>query len=374
MSRKTFALIGFILLAVLLGTLGYSLRDRLFHHFYEQTGTGGKPRRQETAGINIIADSLQIPWRVAAPPDGSLLATERPGVLRQLSSNGNDIRIEGVHQIGEGGLLGLVLHPRFKDNRQLYLYLTTKNGDNLVNRVERYVYHNKTLHERTTIITDISGSIYHDGGELAFGPDGHLYVGTGDASFEELSQDSSSLGGKILRVRDDGSIPDDNPFNNAVYSLGHRNVQGLAWDDKSNLWATDHGPSGVESGYDELNKIEKGGNYGWSIIRGSEEQEGLRRAVMHSGPTVTWAPSDLTYTNSSLYFTGLRGRAIYEAKLNDTRDDVTLKTYLQNQYGRLRSVLVRGSSLIVSTSNTDGRGQPFKGDDKILEFPLNTLN
>src|SRR5262249_24978139 len=155
------------------------------------------------------------------------------------------------------------------------------------------------------------GAKYHDGGRMAFGPDDYLYITTGDATVDYLAQDISSLSGKILRIRDDGSLPQDNPFGNAVYSYGHRNSQGLTWDSLKQLWSTEHGPTG----YDELNLIEKGQNYGWPLIMGSESRPGMKTPILHSGLN-TWAPASALFWDGSIFFGGLRGEALYEARIN----------------------------------------------------------
>ena len=202
----------------------------------------------------------------------------------------------------------------------------------------------------------------HDGGQLAFGPDEMLYISTGDANIQNLAQDKNSLNGKILRLHDDGSVPDDNPFGNAVYSYGHRNPQGLAWDDNSSLWAAEHGPSGLETGNDELNLIEKGKNYGWPVIRGQEAKAGMEKPVIESGRNETWAPSGLAFFAGRLYFAGLKGETLYAFNPGNAE----LKKYFAGQYGRLRAVKTWLGGLYFTTSNTDGRGNPTGGDDKLI--------
>ncbi|KKT77875.1 MAG: Quinoprotein glucose dehydrogenase [Microgenomates group bacterium GW2011_GWB1_44_8] len=320
-------------------------------------------------GIKIVADNLKTPWELAFLKDNEILVTERPGTLI-LIKQGQKIPISGVKASGEGGLLGLAIHPNFETNRWIYLYLTTGTDGRLTNKVERYRFKDGQLSERTVIIQGIGGASNHDGGRIAFGPDGNLYITTGDAGNPNTAQDQTSLNGKILRVKDDGSIPTDNPFGNAVYSYGHRNPQGLAWDDNGKLWSTEHGRSGVLTGLDELNLIEKGKNYGWPLISGDETRAGMTRPVVHSGPDTTWAPSGAAFYNGSIYFSGLRGQAIYEYKITDK----SLNAYFKDKLGRIRTVVLGPDKyLYILTSNTDGRGTLQEGDDKLIRIDPNIL-
>ena len=268
----------------------------------------------------------------------------------------------------KGGLLGMALHPRFLENRWIYLYLTTAVGSSLNNKVERYRLEGDLLSEKKVIIDNIPGAAYHDGGRIAFGLDGYLYITTGDAGSPNLAQDINSLAGKILRLKDDGLIPADNPFNSAVYSYGHRNSQGLAWDSKGRLWATEHGRSGILSGLDELNLIEKGKNYGWPVIQGYEKREEMESPIAQSGPDETWAPAGLAFWDGSFFFGGLRGEALYEARAVGT-EQVSLKVHFRNVFGRIRAVVLGPDEfLYITTSNTDGRGEPKTNDDKIIRI------
>jgi len=319
------------------------------------------------SNFEIIAENLEIPWEITFLPDGDMLVTERPGRLRRIRDNKIYI-IEGVRHIGEGGLMGLAVHPKFAENNWIYLYLTTDNEGNFINKVIRYRLANDILSDRTVIIDNIPGSSFHDGGRIAFGPDGLLYVTTGDAGNEEAAQGLDSLVGKILRVKDDGSTPEDNPFGNLIYSYGHRNSQGLAWDKEGRLWATEHGRSGALSGLDEINFIEEGKNYGWPAIQGDGSMEGMESPVIHSG-TETWAPAGLAYLGgkNSLFFGGLRGESLYQATMIDGK--LEIKRHFRRQWGRIRAVVAGPDGFIyISTSNTDGRGKVRQGDDKIIKI------
>lgn len=316
-----------------------------------------------------IANNLEIPWALAWLPDQSLLVTERPGNLVKISPHREVIPIAGVTHVGEGGLLGLALHPDFSRNNYVYLYLTTGSRLNLTNQVERYRLIADQLQERTVIIDNIPGSRFHDGGRLTFGPDGYLYLSTGDAGNEQAAQDTNSLAGKILRLNDDGSSPPDNPFNNPVYSFGHRNAQGLAWDQAGNLWATEHGRSGIQSGFDEINLIKPGQNYGWPEIQGGETRAGMVTPLYHSGPDTTWAPAGVAILNGNLYFAGLRGEALYRVAMSRESLSGPVVPLFQHEFGRLRDVAVGPDGyLYLTTSNTDGRGTPKESDDKIIRL------
>ncbi len=358
-------IIATILFIVSLGIL-YMVRGYILPQFYKPTPTSLQEGIKAGKDIEIIAENLQIPWEIAFLPDGDLLVTERPGTLKRIGNERRVYTIEGVLHIGEGGLLGLALHPRFSENQWIYLYFTTRSGDGLINRVERYRFGKDRLAEKTIIIDNIPGAANHDGGRIAFGFDDYLYITTGDAGNPNLAQDTNSLAGKILRLKDDGSIPHDNPFGNAVYSYGHRNSQGLAWDDQGQLWATEHGRSGILSGLDELNLIEKGKNYGWPVIQGDERKAGMESPIVQSGPNETWAPAGVTFYNGSIFFGGLRGESLYEAKILDD-NKISLKAYFRQEFGRIRAVVLGPDGYFyISTSNTDGRGDPRLGDDKII--------
>lgn len=328
---------------------------------------------QDTKPIEIIAENLNIPWEIAFLPSGELLVTERPGQLLKIGADHTPIPINGVAHVGEGGLLGLALHPNFSDNQLLYLYLTTRTQDGLTNRVERYRLVENALTDRKVILEHIPGAQYHDGGRIKFGPDGKLYITTGDAGTESNAQNLESLAGKILRLEDDGSIPADNPLGTTIFSYGHRNPQGLAWDNAEQLWTTEHGRSGVLSGFDEINLIRPGTNYGWPEIQGNEVQTGMQPPVAHSGPDETWAPSGAAVLENTLLFTGLRGEALYATQINgQTLSNIV--AYLPEEYGRLRTVAIGPDNMLyILTSNQDGRGTVHTGDDKIIRIDPATL-
>lgn len=321
--------------------------------------------------VSILAENLEIPWDIAFLPDGDLLVTERPGKLTRISKEGTkiDIPLENVRHKGEGGLLGIVLYPDFVKNQFLYLYMTAPGEAGLtVNRVVRFKLLGNALTEEKSIIEDIPGAIYHDGGRMEFGPDGLLYITTGDATQGFLAQDKNSLAGKILRLTDTGAIPSGNPFGTAVYSYGHRNPQGITWDKEGRLWETEHGRSGVLSGLDEINLIKPGKNYGWPDIEGDKTKTSMINPVLHSGADVTWAPASAVYLDGNIFFGGLRGEALYKAVL-DGEKIKELKVYFHGEFGRIRTVRVGPDKLLyLTTSNRDGRGEVQAGDDKIIRI------
>lgn len=314
--------------------------------------------------VSTVAEGLDVPWDIAFLPDGDMLVTERSGTLQRIGIHPTIIDIPDVSEVGEGGLMGIALHPDFGTNSLVYLYYTSIDGSN---RVTRFRLDGDTLTEDKVIIENIPSAIYHDGGQIEFGSDGMLYLTTGDASTPELAQNLASLGGKTLRLTPDGDIPSDNPFGTAVWTYGHRNAQGIAWDDQGRLWETEHGRSGALSGYDELNLIVEGANYGWPDSQGDTVLSGTVGPKRHSGASSTWAPSGIAFESGKLYFAGLRGESLYEAGVGADGSITSFEAHLTGTYGRLRAVVLGPDGfLYITTSNQDGRGSPRAGDDKVL--------
>jgi len=334
----------------------------------EQASTTSEMIETTVPPVEVVAENLSIPWEVLFLPDGELLVTERPGTLLLLKQ-GLEIPVPGIEHIGEGGLLGAVLHPNFTENNFLYLYQTTATPEGLRNRINRYTLKGEELLFESTIVADLPGARYHDGGRIALGPDELLYVTVGDAGDAPAAQNPDNRAGSILRYTLEGDIPEDNPFENAVYSYGHRNPQGLAWDGMGKLWSSEHGRSGVRSGFDEINAIAKGGNYGWPDSEGDVVADGTIAPERHSTADTTWAPGGLAYHNGSLYMPGLRGATLYEAVV-DNGSIVAWHEHLMDEYGRLRTVVVGADGLLyVTTSNRDGRGAPpSRADDRIIRI------
>lgn len=313
----------------------------------------------------IVATGLAIPWGLGFLPDGSALVAERNSArvlqLRPGSAPTVVTTINGVAAAGEGGLLGLAVSPTFAQDRFVYVYFTAASD----NRIARFRLDTPT--NQQVILSGIAKANFHDGGRIAFGPDGMLYAGVGDAGNTANSQNQQSLNGKILRMRPDGGVPaSGNPFpNSPVYSMGHRNVQGLAWDAQGRLYASEFG----QNTWDEVNQIVAGGNYGWPTVEGRGNDPRFRN------PIVVWttaeaSPSGAAIDGNTLYVAALRGQRLWSVPLDGNGGAGTPTALLQGQYGRLRTVeRAPDGSLWIATSNRDGRGNPVAADDRVIRFP-----
>ncbi len=316
--------------------------------------------------VSTIATGLEAPWGLDFFPDGDAIVTERDTrrVLR-VSPQGEVTElgvVEAARPTGGGaedGLLGVALSPDFATDSLVYLYLTTATD----NRVVRTTLDGDRLGTRLEVLIDgIPNGFIHDGGRLEFGPDGLLYVSTGEAGEPSFAQDPQSLGGKVLRLTPDGDPAPGNPSGTAVFSLGHRNVQGLAFDRAGRLWASEFG----DQTFDELNRIEAGGNYGWP------EVEGQGGAPAYVDPQQTWAtddnsPSGLAYLDGSLWMAALKGERLWRVTVRGRRA-VEPKAFFVGDYGRMRTIAVApDGTLWLTTSNRDQRGTPREGDDRILQ-------
>ena len=338
--------------------------------------------------VETVADNLDIPWAIDWAPDGTIFFTERNGNLRVIKDGmvlDNPILTLDVGGV-EGGLLGITLDPDFSENHYVYLYYTYNEFLSTQNKLVRYVESNLTLTEDKILLDKIPGGAFHDGGRIKFGPDGKLYVTTGEIGDANLAQDLNSLAGKILRINSDGTIPYDNPFpNSPIFSYGHRNPQGLDWDRSKNLIATEHGPSGWKGvAHDEINLIIPGGNYGWPEIIGSETKAGLHTPILNSGDE-TWAPSGAEFYYGDkfpqwigkYFIATLRGNhlLIVDFDLKNNKVLSQEKLFI-GEFGRLRDIATGPDGyLYLLTSNKDGRGSPDINDDKILRIlPLDKIN
>ncbi len=329
------------------------------------------PTPEDTAVLSakvagVVTGGLAVPWALAFLPDGSALVSERDTARIKRVSPGGDVTtvgtVDGVRPSGEGGLLGIALSPSYDSDNLLFAYFTAGNE----NRIARMTYDGKGLAGQRTVFDGIPAGGIHNGGRIAFGPDGMLYVGTGEAGERDLAQDRDNLGGKILRITADGEPAPDNPFQGSpVYSLGHRNVQGIAWDASGQLWAAEFG----QNTWDELNRIKAGGNYGWPRVEG---RAGDDRFV---DPVRQWrtdeaSPSGIAVAGNAVYMAGLRGARLWQIPIPGGKA-ATPKALLTGRYGRLRAVSVApDGSLWVTTSNRDGRGNVRQGDDRIIRLTL----
>jgi len=337
---------------------------------------------QDGFEVTTVAENLRVPWAIDFAPDGRIFFTERGGDVSVIE-DGEILKISADRigdEVVEGGVLGIALDPDFGDNRHVYVYHTYVDFIFTYNKVVRFTEAGNALGDELVLVDRIPGGPIHDGGRIKFGPDGKLYIATGDAGNAEVAQRMDSLGGKILRINPDGSIPEDNPFEDSpVYSSGHRNPQGLDWDpDTGMLVISEHGPSGERGfAHDEINVIREGGNYGWPDIVGGEARDGLETPILHSG-SATWAPSGATFYDSDEIpeFSGmflvatLAGNRLMAVDLDlESGRAIGSEPYFDGEFGRLRDVAADGEwNVYILTSNRDGRGSPVQNDDRILKI------
>jgi glucose/arabinose dehydrogenase len=326
------------------------------------TATAPAPSAAAAPRISTVATGLDVPWGLAFLPGGDALVSERDtGRILRIPHGGGKPRtvmsIAGVATVGggEGGLLGLAVSPRYASDRLVYAYYTTVRD----NRIVRF----KLGGRLRPIVTGLRAGVIHNGGRIAFGPDGKLYAGVGETGTGSLAQDPASRNGKILRMNPDGSAPSDNPRKGSlVWSSGHRNVQGLAWDAQGRLWASEFG----QNRFDEVNLIRKGDNGGWPLVEGV----GSTNGGVFTNPKVTWttdeaSPSGAAIIGNTLYLGALRGQAVLRVALDGT--NARKLTPMLRGRGRIRTVVrAPDGTLWVTTSNRDGRGSPRRGDDRVL--------
>lgn len=329
--------------------------------------------------VQVVATQLNIPWSLAFTPDGRLFFTERPGRVRVMQGGQvlatPALVLGDVATAGEGGLLGIAVHPQFAVNGFVYILYTARLADgSRENRVMRFRDVGNTLGEPLVVLDRIGAADIHDGGRIRFGPDGRLYVTMGDMASPGTAQDLASMNGKILRLTDDGGIPPDNPMPSPVYSYGHRNPQGLDWHPVTrDLWATEHG----QTGNDELNLIVAGRNYGWPVIEAAQTMAGMETPLLFFTPAV--APSGASfYTGAAiagfrgdLFVATLRGQHLLRVRLDPANPRRILDTerLLESRFGRIRDVVsAPDGALYFCTSNRDGRNTPTADDDRIVRL------
>ncbi len=336
-------------------------------------GAQPPPAKGSAKVTRTLTTDLASPWGLAALPGGDLLVSSRDeGTITRVDATTGEKTelgaVPGVSPGGEGGLMGLALSPSYASDHMVYAYFTTESD----NRVARLLYDEKKppgeqLGAPDTVFKGIPKGMIHNGGRIAFGPDKMLYAGAGETGDTELAQDEKSLGGKILRLTPDGEPAPGNPFEGSpVYSLGHRNVQGLAWDEQKRLWASEFG----QDTWDELNEIKAGGNYGWPEAEGKGGEKGFRDPVAQ-WKTSEASPSGVAYAEGSIWLAGLRGERLWRVPVRGVTGEREPQSFLKGEHGRLRTVLsAGGDKLWLVTSETDSRGTPEKGDDKVLEVEV----
>jgi glucose/arabinose dehydrogenase len=310
---------------------------------------------------SVVAANLDVPWGIAFLPDGSALVTERDTArLVRVSPNGQLTvlgTVPGVTPTAEGGLLGVAVSPTFSRDSTVYVYSTTADDNRVLAGTVQQLVHGRS----TVVVKGIPRGEIHDGGRLAFGPDGKLYVTTGETGEGYLAQNLDSLGGKILRLNSDGSIPSDNPFPaSPVWSYGHRNVQGIAWDDAGRMWATEFG----SQDWDEINLIEPGNDYGWPAAEGTGHLDGMTDPYAVFSTSVA-SPSGLAFAHGALWLGALQGETTWRVPV--TAAGLGTPQAVRLARARTRTIAAApDGSLWVTTSNTDGRAAPVAGDDRIF--------
>jgi len=352
----------------------------------QQTSTPNSDSNNQPVDYEIepIAQGLSVPWDIEFTSDNRILVTQRPGTIRVIENGQLQtqplITIEEVSPNAEAGLMGMTKHPQYDSNKLIYVCYAYSTNNQLRDKVITLTDNGTTATLDKTIIEDIPAARFHAGCRLDFGPDGKLYITTGDATNGNLAQDLDSLAGKILRLNSDGSIPTDNPFaNSPVYSYGHRNSQGIAWHPiTQDLWSTEHGPSGNDGplGGDEVNLIQLGQNYGWPEVSHQRSRAGMIDPKLVFTPAEAPA-SALIYSGSvfpqftnNLFFGALRGEGIVRIVL-DPNNPTTITDFekLDLGLGRIRDIVEGPDGLIYfTTSNTDGRGDTQPGDDHLYRF------
>lgn len=323
------------------------------------TGAAGSASAGAAGSVATVASGLDSPWSIAILPDGSALVSENDSGLVKHLAGGRTVAASQVRPppdpAGEGGLLGLAASPEFAEDGRVYAYLTARQD----NRVISYRWQDGRLSDARVILSGIPKARFHDGGRLKFGPDGYLYVGTGDALEPDSAQDRTSLGGKILRITKDGAPAPGNPFGDSpVYSYGHRNVQGLAWDSDGQLWASEFGPDRD----DELNRIEPGGNYGWPSVTGAPGDPRFIDAAYVWPSTAEASPSGLAIVDDVAWLAALRGQRLWEVRLGPDIGDDDAREHLTGEFGRLRDVTKApdGSLWILTNGNAEDRMLSFR--------------
>ncbi len=315
---------------------------------------------------SINANNLFIPWTINKNGNNFFLS-QRDGAVVQIDGSLGLVEIQDVevskdilHE-GQGGFLGFTLAPDFDTSKTAFAYHTYQEDGETLNRIISMSLKNNIWTEEDILLEGIPGGEINTGGRIQIGPDGMLYATTGDTGQADKAQELDNLAGKILRMELNGDVPEDNPFDNSyIYSFGHRNPQGLAWDNEGNLYSSEHG----ESGHDEINLIEAGQNYGWPVIEGDEEASEMIEPIHHSGDA-TWAPSGMAFNDGQLFIASLAGSKIFTYDIASGEVDEFF-----SDAGRLRDIMIEDEALFTITNNHDDRGEPSKKDDRLIQIPI----
>jgi glucose/arabinose dehydrogenase len=362
---------------ILIGGLGYTLfsgEDKVEKKVekkdpFQQEADEVVKRAVEVVATDdgsINANHLYIPWTINKN-GSSIFLSQREGSVIQIGGDLGIVEIQEVelsddiHHEGEGGFLGFTLAPDFDKTKKSFAYYTYQKDGKTLNRIVSLKLEKNTWKEVAVLVDGIPGGAINNGGRIQVGPDGMLYATTGDTGQADNAQNLKSLAGKILRVELSGEVPADNPFENSyIYSFGHRNPQGLAWDNEGNLYSSEHG----ESGHDEINLVQVGKNYGWPVIQGDETAKNMMKPIHHSGSD-TWAPSGMAFHEGKLFVASLAGKKIftYDVATQDVSE-------FFGEVGRLRDVIIENDELFTITNNHDNRGKPTEKDDRLIQMNL----
>lgn len=358
--------VSIIIVVLMLAILAVFVWIRTMSGMSNNINSDAGQQRIDEGELRVVSSNLDTPWSIVFYGETPLVSSRNTGQIFEISSSGVARAIgtvDGAIHRGEGGLLGLAINESY-----LYAYYTTISD----NRISRFVLSGErgslSFSQPETIIEGLPSASNHNGGRIAFGPDGMLYATTGDAGDPDSAQDRAKLSGKILRMTLTGDVPHDNPFpSSLVYSYGHRNPQGLVWDDDSTMYSSEFG----QNAWDELNIIKAGANYGWPVVEGIEQRDGFESPVQQWA-TRDASPSGMAFANGTLYLANLRG-SVLRAVPTDRLD--TSREYFSGEYGRIRDVTIApDGTLWFITNNTDGRGSPAENDDRIISVPLSQLD
>jgi glucose/arabinose dehydrogenase len=395
MTNKTKLIIIISVIGLLI--VGWFIVDRLalfksgikpgqvVNNIQDSLQSGSSQKESVPYKVEEFVTGMQIPWSIAFTSENRMLVTERPGRVRVIENGklaSKPLRtFPEVSTTGEEGLMSLALDPNYEANKHIYISLAYGSGDDLKVKVVRFTDNGNELVDDKIVIDNIPAAQYHAGCRIAFGPDGKLYITTGDATDKAIAQKLDSLGGKILRINSDGSFPNDNPFSgSAVWSYGHRNPQGIAWHPVTGeLYETEHGPSVFDgpAGGDEVNHISKGGNFGWPLVSHEKKRDGTISPLLVFTPAE--APGSAMFYNSDVlpqfknnfFFGSLKGEGLMRVVFDsaDSNKVASFEKLLEVKFGRIREVAQGPDGYIYfSTSNRDGRGKPANTDDRIFRI------